>query len=132
MRPSVRLLIMDEQRDFYDAVRDYADVVGHEYDVQCEFASSELQVEQLMRDFVPSVIIVDMHVPELDVIKILNQSKRGMTPVLATSDSHSEHLEVSAKSLGAMYYVDKGTAPEELENLFSQLASFSTKIDCSH
>lgn len=132
MRPSVRLLIMDEHREFYDAVRDYADVVDHEYDVKCEFASSETQLEKLMRDFVPSVIIVDMHVPELDVVRILNQSKSGLTPVLATSDSHSEHLESSARSLGAMQYVDKGTGPDELEQLFTQLANYSTKFDCSH
>jgi len=66
----------------------------------------------------PDLILLDMSMPEVDGITVLEQVRQWShlddVPIIIYSAAGDEPLKRRAKRLGAAEFIDKGTAPWEL------------------
>lgn len=85
-------------------------------DAQCHEAGGDAELQALLREMTPDIIILDLSMPGkggLDIIKQMALSFPQI-PVLVVS-MHSEELyAIRTLKSGAMGYLNKDTAPEEL------------------
>jgi DNA-binding response OmpR family regulator len=132
MKKRVRLLVVDDHNEFYDLIREYAEICEHQFDLVCEFADSSEKVSALMKAWLPSVMLVDAHTSEADCFALLEACKRESVPVIVTSDHQNEEIEGSILSRGANGYVTKTDSPEEIESLLHRLQSVSTEFASRH
>ena len=94
-----RLLVVDDQPDFADIVRR----VGERKDFVVETLSDSRGFEEAYRRFDPSVIVLDILMPEIDGIEIIRwlADRGNRTPVILTT-GYSAHFAEAAKMLGSL------------------------------
>lgn len=117
----VRLLVVDDQRSFFEAIAEQAELCRHQLDIVCRYANSMEDVEDVLDEWQPSVTLVNAHNMEVDCFEVLSRCKEGEVPVIVTSDHCSQEIEDASRSLGATGYVTKSEAPEDVEGLLHQI-----------
>lgn len=131
-RKKIRLLVVDEQPSFCDTLEDYADMCRHEIDLTCKFVETEEEFEKLVASWCPSIVLVDVHAPQADCFKLIENCHKQALPVITTSDRLSADIEGSTLSRGASAYIAKGEAPEEIEMLLHQIECISLDLRSRH
>jgi len=111
----VRLLIVHEHSEFFEQIKDCADMCRHECRVLCEFTQSRESAEQLIHDWEPTVVVLDMHIPGMSSYDVLAKCRANAIPVVATSEFPSDEIEQSAIKNGAGAYLPRPEDPETLE-----------------
>jgi CheY-like chemotaxis protein len=115
--PGRRILIVDDEEGFRDGVADLLQMEGYEVSV----ARDAVEAVQVLPEFKPEVILLDLHMPYLDGEAFL----RGMGGLPASKRvpvvliSAKEDLEQIASRTGAAGYLSK---PFEAPQLLSLLA----------
>ena len=126
MRKKVRLLVVDEQARFCELVQEIADLASHMYDISCEFTDSGSRARELVRDWDPSVILVDAHLSDINSCEFVNDCRDVRAPVVVTSEERSSSIEESAREWGASGYFTKSESVEDVEKLVLELASLAS------
>jgi len=112
----IKVLLVDDNRDFCELVKDYLqgrddmDVVGVAY--------NGLEGMDLIEEKNPDVVILDIIMPHLDGIGVLEElNKRGRDPdmkiIMLTAFGHQEVTQ-KIVDLGADYYILK---PFDMEKM---------------
>lgn len=118
----LKLLIADGTEDFRIAL---ADMLRGAYTVRESREGPETL--ELMKTFQPDVVVLDMMLPGLDGITLLQRAvEAGLHPmVLATTRLNSDYVVDSAQALGVGYIMVK---PCELRATVARLADLSQRI----
>lgn len=125
-RKQVRLLVVDEQTEFCELVQEIAELASNKFDITCEFTDCGTRASELVRDWEPSVILVDADLSGVDSQELVRAFRKSSAPVVVTSQVQSRTIEESARRWGASGYVAKSESHGEVERLVLELATLST------
>jgi DNA-binding response OmpR family regulator len=125
-RKQVRLLVVDEQTEFCELLQEIAELASNKFDIRCEFTGCSTRATELVRDWAPSVILVDADLSGVDSKELVRSLRQCSAPVVVTSQVQSRTIEESARLWGASGYVAKSEDHCEVERLVIELATLST------
>jgi len=127
-RQALRVLVADEQREYFEAIRECAELCRHQFTIECEFVDTERTLLSALSRFRPSVVLLDAHIPHVDSFDMIRQCHLGEVSVILTSKHMSSEISDSAKQHGASGYVSKSFDMEEVEALLNQLMNLCPEI----
>ena len=128
----VRLLVVDDNVSFTETIKEMAEASPPDYELTVRFADNESEVLSVMKEWDPSVIILDAHTSALNSLEALEHYMAEIVPVIVVSDTPSREIEASSLSRGAVGYLTKGESVEELELLLSNLGNVSIDFEVHH
>ena len=131
-KKEVRLLILDESERYSKAIRECAEMSPPDYQLTVQFADNEKKALEIMKNWDPSVVLLDAHMPRLDAFDVLERYMAEIVPVIVTSSSTSRDIEASARSHGAIGYFAKSENPDEIEWLLSSIGNVSINFEVRH
>lgn len=123
----VKVLLVDDNRDFCELVREY---LGGRDDIEMVgTAYNGLEGLELIESKGPDVVVLDIIMPHLDGIGVLEElSRRGRSPdmkiIMLTAFGHQDVTQRIVE-LGADYYILKPFDLEKLVDRIQQLTSQS-------
>jgi EAL domain-containing protein (putative c-di-GMP-specific phosphodiesterase class I) len=96
-REANRLLIVDDQPDILEFVSTVADSVGF----KCACADNAAKFRQLLRDFDPTLLILDLQMPDVDGIELIRElALAGTKARVLISSGMDPRVLTSAEQLG--------------------------------
>jgi len=110
---SRRILVVDDEPDIRELIRDILEDEGYVVEV----ASSAAEAEQRKRDFRPQLVLLDIWMPEVDGVTLLKQwSEAGEldAPVVMMSGHGTVETAVEATRYGARDFVEKPLSTAKL------------------
>ena len=127
----LRLLVIDEQISYSKLLSEWSELCDHQYSIECRCAESGKAGLEMMKSWQPSVVIVDVHLPDMHSFDIIDQCSKTRAPVLVMSEAGSADIEHSVLARGAHAFVVKGEDPEALEDLLATVVDISDN-DVTH
>ncbi len=108
----LRILVVDDDKDYCNLLTKILEKNGAI--VLCNYDS--LMISKNIKDFGPSVILLDVMLPERSGIEVLSSIKKLNTdiPVIMISNREDSKLIVAAMKAGATDYIPKTASSEEL------------------
>lgn len=131
-RKKVRLLVIDDHEEYFELIKEYADMCSHQFDIICTYSESGERGLELIRSWSPSIVIMDAHLPDVHAYSLLEVCNDEACPVIVTSDQRSNEIEQSMLAQGACAYLPKTDNPDEMESLLYQIHEHSLTIDYKH
>ena len=131
-RRRLTLLVIDEHREYFERIRDCAELCRHQCVVDCHFSSSAVGAEALISRLHPEVVLVDAHLPDTNSLALVQACSHENVPVVVASESVSSDIGDSARKFGAHGYVSKSDDPEEIEALLTQLVEMAPVLPLEH
>ncbi|MDC0357721.1 response regulator [Oligoflexia bacterium] len=131
-KKKVRLLVVDDHRGYCDLIRNNAEMWHYAYDLECEFASDAQEAFELIRDFCPTVIMLDAYIPDINCIDFIDAHRDGKATIVVTSEHPSTSLQQSVTAKGATVYVAKTDDPDELDVTLGKIAWIATEDSSVH
>ena len=125
-RKQVRLLVVDEQTEFCEALQEVVELSNNNFDITCEFTDCGARAAQLVQEWAPSVVLVDADLTGVDSRELVRSFRHISARVVVTSQVQSRTIEESARQWGASGYVAKSENHAEIEQLVMELATIST------
>lgn len=109
MRKAVKVLISDDNREFCELLKDY---INQQDDFQlCGIAFNGLEALELIEQHVPDIVVLDIIMPHLDGIGVLEKLASGTIShrpkVIMLTAFGQETVTQRAVELGADYYILK-------------------------
>ena len=123
--PVIRLLVVDELESFFEDIKECAELCSHRVRVEVLRAASGHEALEKIRDWEPTILLVDAHLPDMSGFELVKDCYKGVIPVVLTSEHRSADLEKSALELGAFGYVAKTENIDDIESLLYDLADIS-------
>lgn len=126
----LKVLIADHHPQFFQQISDFADVMADEIELTCKFADSATQALEMISSWEPSVIMLDVYMPDLSAFDVIEQCRQGVAPIVVTSNNQSEDIREAALDRGACAFIPKSQNPDDIEGLFyllADLAEYSTQ-----
>jgi two-component system response regulator (stage 0 sporulation protein A) len=124
MDSEIKIMIVDDNRDFCEILKEYFD--GLEDCVVSGVAYHGLQALEMLTEELPDVIILDLIMPHLDGIGVLEKLSleygESRPKVIILTAFGQEAMTKRAVELGANYYILKPFDLEILANRIRQLA----------
>lgn len=127
----VKLLIVHEHETVRSLLHEYAELAKHDHDVICEDASSIEEVNAKICEWVPSVVLVDVHNTAVDCLSVLERWKHGISSIVVTGGSRSQALEQSLRARGATAYIPATEAPEDVDSLLKNIIEMAPEAHYS-
>jgi two-component system response regulator AtoC len=114
MRKGISILVVDDAEGIRNYLKNLLTLKG--YEVRCAEGGRQA-LECLNSDFTPSLIILDVMMPEMDGLETLRRVKvlNDGIPVIMLSVVGKARTIVEAMSIGAADYLNKPFEEEELE-----------------
>lgn len=113
--PSRRVLIVDDDPDFAEVLRDWLAARG-EYEI--EVADSGFTAGLTMGRFRPNVVVMDIMMPGMDGFESLRRLREDpqmrATPVVACTAFHDPQVEARARREGFAAYIEKTAAYDRI------------------
>ena len=127
MEKPVKVMIVDDNKEFCEILKDYFD---RQDDCMISgIANNGLQALELLAQEMPDVMIIDLIMPHLDGIGVLEQlnAEYEERPKVIILTAFGQETQIKrAVELGAHYYILKPFDLEVLGNRVRQLANGST------
>ena len=109
MNEKKKVMILDDNRDFLEILKNYVDT-KEELEVVC-YDYDGRNADKLLEEYKPDILLLDIVMPEkdgLNVLEDLSRKKNIKKPlIIVMSSIGQEKITQTAISLGAMYYVVK-------------------------
>ncbi len=112
------ILVVDDEPIVRESIRDWLKDAGY----QVATAESGEEALELIKKQDFSVMILDIRLPGITGIKVLREAKSikpGIKSIIITAYPTAE-FSAEAKSLGAIDYLIKPVAPDDLERLIQE------------
>lgn len=123
----LRVLVVDEETEYFKQLVECAELCRHELDVEYQYASSREQANQLIRSWAPSAVVVDLHLCGDSGFDLIRGCTESSIPVVATSPQRSSTLERDALRQGASAYFAQSEDFEELETLLRTISQVAVR-----
>lgn len=121
----MRLLVIDDHEDYCQLIQTGIDLCKHDYEIECRFTDSGTKALEFIKNWEPSVVLLDPHVADIHSCKILECCRDGYSTVVVTADGRSAEIETSVLAQGAKAYVPKIDSADEVEVMMHWLVSIS-------
>jgi len=109
-----KVLLVDDQTIVLLGIAKLLELSG-DIDVLAMLSSGEACIDYLSKNPLPDVILLDIHMPEMNGIDVLKQINKSYTaPVIFLTTFDDEYLCQQAKELGAKGLLKKNIGLEEL------------------
>ncbi|MBV9505834.1 MAG: response regulator [Acidobacteriia bacterium] len=107
--PATRILLIDDDPIDRDILRLYLEI-GNTLDVECLAAENGKQGLELIREWRPDCVLLDLHLPDMEGLELLSQAlKESSCPLIVITAHGSEEIAAEAMRNGAADYLIKGT-----------------------
>lgn len=116
----LRLLVVDPQPEFSKLVKEYLEVAGLEWCIECRLASTVEEAQDEVSTWQPGVVLVDAHLQGSESSNFVQWCRSEHTEVVLLSDQPSREIEESAKRRGASY-LTKTENFDEMELVINKL-----------
>lgn len=107
-----KILIIDDERSLLESFEMFLSEKG--YIIECAINAQEGLVKN--RSFRPDVIILDVRLPDMNGIDLIEKIKENKCPVIIITAFHDMETTIKAVKSGAFEYIPKPIDVEELEN----------------
>ncbi|MCJ7689287.1 MAG: response regulator, partial [Clostridiaceae bacterium] len=108
-QPKINIIIADDNKRFRDILKDY--IVSQDDMVVVGIAEDGVDVLKLVQEKKPDLLILDMIMPQLDGLEVLDRlNKMDLDPmprIIVLSAVSNDKISQRAISLGADYYILK-------------------------
>lgn len=106
-----RVLIIDDEKEISDVLKDYFSVEG--YEVCCSYDGADGL--KMFEQFKPTLVILDIMLPYLDGIELCRILRsKSQTPIMMLSAKTGERDKILTFDLGADEYIEKPFSPKVL------------------
>ncbi|MCX7966157.1 MAG: sigma-54 dependent transcriptional regulator [Syntrophorhabdaceae bacterium] len=120
-----KILIIDDERSLLESFEMFLSEKG--YVIECAMNAQEGLSKS--RSFRPDVIILDVRLPDMNGIDLIEKLKERECPIIIITAFHDMETTIKAVKSGAFEYIPKPIDVEELENAiekaFKSLIPFS-------
>lgn len=130
-RRSVRLLIVDDPCEHADLLLEMAEMYHPEYEFACKLVEDASLVLQMVSDWNPNVVLVDLHVLD-DPFDVVQRVSSLGSSVIAASETNIPDLEVKISECGGSGYVIKSSILEDVEVMLDYLGNISQSAGSKH
>ena len=109
---SKRILVVDDEKDMLDIIKDRLEAHGYEV----ETLTDGLQCIEFLKEHSADLILLDIEMPEMDGIEVLEVVHRDYPhiPVIMLSATTTRATARGTLERGAVDYILKPFSPEEL------------------
>ena len=122
-RKSIRVLVVDEASDYFDQVKDHADLNSHHYQMACRLVTKVTEVAEMIRSWNPTVVVLDVANSPTKSAEIAKGCSQREVPLVVTGYTHNKEIQAAIEKIGAVAYVVKSDDPEDLEQVVQLLAT---------
>lgn len=109
----LRVLVVDDDEEQLELMR--RSLSSQRFEVKT--SSSPIGVSNLVREFLPNLILIDVNQPALSgdrILKLVRRNTRSNARLVLYSSSDAEKLRRLASEVSADGWIQKGLAPAEL------------------
>jgi len=119
-RQKLRILVVDDEPRIREVLRELLDIEGYEV----REAESGLAAIELIREFSPHIVFLDIRMPEMDGIHCLRMIKKMYSAAEVVMISGFATIEMAKRSLeiGAFDYIGKPLNFDHVRNVIRQIA----------
>lgn len=114
-KKNVKLLVLDENAEYFEQLKDCAEMCSHEFTVECFFSSDEKEAMKIIEKEHPSVILMDPYTPEVNGREFIEKCQEGVTSVVVTSENTVPEMDEVSREWGAEAYITKSENPDDVE-----------------
>lgn len=120
-----RILVVDDESEYFDALCDVAELCRHQFRVICRRASSCGEAVSLIPDWRPSVVIMDLRAGVERGGELISYCKGGSPELIALCPEEHQVTDSKQASLPMSTLWPKTSDPEELEVLLRRVVEMS-------
>jgi len=116
----LRVLVVDDDEQHLELIRRFLDT--DQFDVRT--SSSPIGVSNLVREFSPDVILIDVNIPALSgdrLLPLVRRNTRSDARLVLFSSSDADKLRRLAQEVSADGWIQKGLPPHELAQRIRRL-----------
>ncbi len=115
---NIKVLLVDDEKEFVDALAERTQM----RQLDSKVAYDGDQALTLVKDEVPDVVVLDLRMPGIDGLEVLDRLKKNYpkVQVIVLTGHGSEQDEKASKSLGAFEYLQK---PVGIDTLIQTIKS---------
>ena len=121
----VKVLVVDEDRDYFEQLQECADMCSHEFKVECIYSSDEKEALSIIEKEHPSIIVMDAYMPALESHGLLEKCNEGVVPLIVTSLYAIPELSDVSRRWGAEEYITKSENPDEVEEALRRIVELA-------
>ena len=136
-KKAVRLLVVGNDsesnvNEYFGHLKDFAEISTHVYNIDCNFVHKGEEALKQIKDWHPNVILVDVHLEDINSFNVLEQCRREHLPVIVTSDFRLPDVEKSVENSGASAYIPKSDSPDDFEYLLNRIVDLADDARIKH
>ena len=86
-------------------------------------ASNYVKALQLVNQFSPQIVLLDIHLPDKSGVEVLRHIKENQLPitVIMLTNQTEEYYKTLCTEIGADYFIDKSSGFEEIPGIINSL-----------
>jgi CheY-like chemotaxis protein len=130
-RKEIRLLVVDDQQEHFEQLREVAGMYNPDFTVECRLVSDPTEVLEVTANWQPSVVLLDLHCIS-SALSLLKQISEIGPSVVATSSNRLPDVAEKVAQYGGVGYLTKSENPDDMESLLSYIASIATPAATEH
>jgi two-component system, LytTR family, response regulator len=110
----VRMLLVHDDNQLSSRIAEYSEIAAN---AECKVVSSGREAIETFNSWLPSLLVVDVHIHDGNAFDLLDQLGSTATPVVITSESYSSDIQKSASDRGAVAYVVASEEQDKIDRL---------------
>ncbi len=131
-RKEIRLLVVDEHKPYCKMLEAASEEWHPEFSFSCEFADSAEEALAKIKEFGPSVVMIDAFTEDMDCFEFMKNCNPDVVPLVVTSEFPAEGMRESVLSKGALECLTKTEDPDELEGMLELIAQLAEECEIRH
>ncbi len=124
----VRLLVVGEQDQYENLLREHVELSSHLYNIEYRFVASGYEALRIIPVWAPSLVLVDAFIEDINSFEFIRRCRSIRTKVALISDVGSIEIERSALDRGAEAYFQTNPDPETLDRLLAKIVSIADEL----
>jgi DNA-binding NarL/FixJ family response regulator len=130
-RKEIKVLVVDDQPEHFEQLREAADMYNPDFSVQCRLVSTPDEALEVTSNWQPAVVLVDLHAISSALTLLKKISEIGPS-VVATSLNRVPNIADKIAEYGGVGYLTKSENPDDMESLLSYIASIAAPSPTEH
>jgi DNA-binding NarL/FixJ family response regulator len=126
---NMRMLLVHDNSQISARIAEYSELATN---AECRVVASGREAIETLNSWVPSLVVVDVHIHDVNAFDLLEQIGSSATPVVITSDNFSSDIQKSANERGAVAYVVASEEQDKIDRLIEVVKSVAAGQSLLH